>query len=131
MILQDAQATYSGTNVGITTTTEQVITTSPLCHTYRNSAIVMIWAYCTLTLAASTTGITQRIRRGTTITDTLVNEANVSQIQTAASSNEHYAMVCFEQLSGEQIMQYCHTVQQAAGGAGGTSLEGSICILVI
>ena len=131
MQLQDAVANYSSSNVTITTTTEKVIITSPLAHVNRNSAIVMVNAYCSLTIGATVTGITQKIRRGTTITDTLVNEANITQIQTAAGSNEHYSIQFFEQLTAEQVVQYSYCLLQTAATGDGTVLEAAIAVLVI
>lgn len=131
MQLQDAVGNYVTANTTITTTTETVSVTSPLAHVNRNSAIVLIMAYAELTLGTNTTAITQGIRRGTAITDTLVNEQNANQIQTAAGSSEHYSIVCFEQLQSEQVVQYVHTLKQTAATGNGTILSAGIAVLII
>lgn len=131
MQLQDASGNYVTANTTVTTTTETVAVTSPITRAYRNSAIVLVMGYSEITLGTSTTAVTQRIRRGTAITDTLVTEANALQIQTAAASSEHYSIVCFEQLSQEQNVQYSLTLQQTAAAANGTILSAGIAILII
>jgi hypothetical protein len=131
MQLQDAQANYSSTNVNISTTTETVIITSPLVRTYRNSGVVIVIAYVEVTLGTGTTTITHRIRRGSTTSDPLVNEANALAIQTAVGSSEHYSLCIFEQLNSEQVNVYSYTLQQASATGNGTALEAGIAVLII
>src|SRR3954471_7634918 len=76
----------SPTYVALTTTSKTAIITSNLTRTPRDEVEVVVIGYAQLTTGTNTTAVTARIRRGTTTSDTLVNEANAEQVKAAAGS---------------------------------------------
>ena len=131
MQIQDAVANFSTTDVTITTTTERVAITTPLLRVNRNSAIVMIAAWGQVLLGTAITTMTPRIRRGTTITSTLVSGEDAIAIQSAAATNAQYQMICFEQLTAEQIVQYSFTLTQTTASADGTIVQAGIFAIAV
>ena len=131
MEIQDAVANFSAVDVTVTTTTEQVAITTPILRIKRNSAIVMIAAWCQLLLGTGTTGVIPAIRRGTAITDTLVTGQDIIAIQSAVATNAQYHMVVFDQLTAEQNVQYSFTVDQQAASANGTVVQAGIFAIAV
>src|SRR5258707_12525098 len=82
------EAAVSATNVTITTTTEKAIISSNVMAQERQTVNYLIKAWAQVTTGTSITGMTAKIRRGTTITDPLVNEANIITVGAAAGSHE-------------------------------------------
>ena len=131
MDIQGAVADFITANVTFTTTTENIFVSTPLLRINRNSAIVMIAAWGILTTGTATTTVTPRIRRGTAITDTLVSAADTVTVGAAAGSNEQFQMVCFEQLTSEQVVRYSFTLQQVSATGNGTGLVAGIMAIAV
>lgn len=109
-------------NATITTTTETIIATISGVNTPRAGCKVHLVGFAQITTGTATTALTFRVRRGSTITDTVVAEANAEQIEAAAGSTEGHA-VAFEDTPGEVAGQtYVLTVQQTAATGDGTAV---------
>jgi hypothetical protein len=93
-------------------------------------AQVLILAYFQITTGANTTAITPRIRRGTTTSGTLVNEANAEQVFAAAGSSESRLLMAFEVRSNEDSLSYVLTAQGTGSSADNTCLQAGIAVLV-
>lgn len=118
----------STVDVALVTTAETVIISSNLVNTPRDEAQIMILAWAQLTTGTNTTGVTPKIRRGTLVGGTLVNEANVEQVKAAAGSTEQFSTVAFEQRAASSV-QYSLTLTQAAASANGSALQATICVI--
>lgn len=119
-------ANVSGTNVTLTTTSETVIISSGLLIMPFQTARALIKAWVQLTTGAATTTVTPKIRRGTTVTGTLVGEANAITIGAAAGSNEQFFIMASEARFGEESVQYSLTLEQASATGDGTALQAGI-----
>lgn len=117
-------------NVTLTTTTEGVVITSDPVSLPAPGCQVYVFAIAQLTSGTNTTAVTPRIRRGTAITDTLVGEANAETIKTAAGSTESFALAVVDAPGDRDKVTYSFTLQQTAASANGTTLQGSIMVIV-
>jgi len=106
------------------------VITSPLVTIPADAVQVLIWAWGQLTTGASTTTVTPRIRRGTTITGALIGEANAEDVKAAAGSIEPYMIMLTEDVTQEDRIQYSFTLQQAGATGNGTVQQASILVLV-
>lgn len=107
-------------NTTITTTTETIIATVTGVTTPRGGCKVQLFGMCQFTTGGSTTAVTLRWRRGATITDPVVGEANATQIDAAAGSTNDEVYAC-EDTPGDVASQtYVLTIQQTAAAADGT-----------
>ncbi len=114
----------------ITTTTETVVATLTGVTTPRPGSKILLTGMCQVTTGGSTTALTPRIRRGTTITDTLVGEANAQQVQAAAGSTETVT-IDTEDSPGEIHNQtYVLTVQATAAAANASALQATLSATV-
>lgn len=120
----------SATNVTLTTTSETVIISSGPASVLRNQANVCVVAWAQLTTGATTTTVTPRIRRGTTTSGTLVNEANAITIGAAAGSNEQYLAMACEDRGDVGTVEYSLTLEQAGAGGNGTALQAGIFVFL-
>lgn len=112
----------SSTDQPVVTTAETVVGTLSGITTSRPGVTLKLKATLQITLGANTTGLTIRIRRDS-LTGTVVNEANVTQIGTAAGSTETIDTMCDDPISGEiNNATYVVTIQQAAATANGSVL---------
>ena len=129
--VKEAEVNVSAADVTVTTTTEKVAISSGPVRVPTHTARFAIVAWCQLTTGTGTTGVTIAIRRGTGITGTLVNEANVETIKTTAGSTE----VMFSMAEDEQVnlesAEYSLTVKQAGASGNGTILQAGIQVLVL
>jgi hypothetical protein len=115
------------TNVNLPNGAETVVATLTGVRTLSPSEQVRVEADALVTLGANTTGYTLRIRRGATVDDTLVGEANVEQIEVAAGSTESVRIVEVDAPGGELGNgTYVLTFEPAAATAAATALEGSM-----
>jgi len=118
-------------NVTLTTTNETVVATVSGITTPRPGVKVVLRGWAQITTGGSTTALTARLRRGTTITDPLVGEANPEQVEAAAGSTEGID-IAFEDTPGELASgSYVLTVQQTAAAADGTSLQAELTAEVL
>jgi hypothetical protein len=118
-------------NVTLTTTTETVVATVSNVGTPRAGCKVILRGWTQITTGTNTTALTVRVRRGTTITDPLVGEANPEQVEAAAGSTEAIDFA-FEESPGELASaSYVLTVQQTAASADGTALQSELTVEVL
>jgi len=115
-------------NVAVTTTSEITIIASNITRTPRDEAEVTVIAWAQLTTGTMTTAVTPRIRRDSTTSGTLVNEANAVTIGAAAGQTEQFFAMAAEQRATTTV-QYNLTLQQTAANADGSALQA--CILVL
>lgn len=106
----------------VTTTTETVAVTVPGVSTPKPGVRVQVKGTLQVTTGGSTTGLTIRVRRGTAITDTLVGEANVTQVAAAAGSTEELTIMCEDTPGDVAGQSYVVTIQQTAAAANGSIL---------
>lgn len=114
------------TDVSIVTTTETVVATVSGLKLPFVTALLVIKAWVQLTTGASTTDVTVRIRRGSTIGGALVGEANPITIGAAAGSTEEFSIMVSEARANEDAAQYSVTVQQTAAAGNGTVVQAAI-----
>lgn len=120
------EAAVSASNVTITTTTEKAIIASNPMALERPGANFLIKAWAQVTTGTNITGMTAKIRRGTTITDTLVNEANIVTVGAAAGSNEVFTAWAMESLADVSQVQYVLCLLQVAADGNATVLQSGI-----
>lgn len=116
---------YESANVTVTTTNETVVCTLSGVSTGRK-ATVNLEGWLQFTTGANTTALTARIRRGTTITGTLICEATAQEIAAAAGSEEEITINGEDpgvDLSGAT---YVLTIQATAASADGTALQSKL-----
>lgn len=118
------------TDTTVTTTTETVVATLPNVSTPGPGWRVTLRGFCQLTTGAATTGLTWRVRRGSAITDTLVDEANAVQVEAAAGSTEDHEIVVVDTPPEVAGQTYVLTVQQAAATGNGTAVQASLTATV-
>lgn len=121
-----AQAT---TDTTITTTTETVVATLTGVSTGRAMDVVLK-GWVQYTTAANTTGLTARIRRGSTVSGTLIDEGNVITIQAVAGSNEELTVHAVDEALDASGVTYVLTLQATAATANLTALQASLTATV-
>lgn len=111
------------TDVVVATTTETVLATISNVSTSRPGSKVVLVANTIHTVGTATTALTYRWRRGTDATGTLIGEADVIQIDTAAGSTEEHTYAVED--AGVDLVNasYVITVQQTAATGNGTALQ--------
>jgi hypothetical protein len=124
-----AEVAVATANVTIATTTEVVAVTSAPMALERPGATFAIKGWAQITTGTNVTTVTVRIRRGATISGTLVGEANVITVGAAAGSNEQFAIMTAEQRADEGQAQYSLTIQQAGADGNGAILQSAIEVL--
>lgn len=129
--VRSIEATVSPTNATISGVTETVAATSPVCNCEFDTQSVVIIAWAQVTTGSDATSLAMRIRRGTTASGTLLNEANIEQVKAAAGSNEAVFSMAVDQIQGLGAVQYVLTVKQAGGTADGTVLQGGIIVFML
>jgi len=118
-------STPVSTDVTIVTTTETVVATLSGITTPRRTNITLRgWAQ--VTTGAATTALTTRIRRGTTITGTLVGEANATQVAAVAGSTEEVDVQVEDPGVDLAMGTYVLTVQATAATGNSTALQASL-----
>ena len=118
----DAGSARATTDQTITTTTELVISNISLTMLSRTRRVVQIsWAQ--ITTGIGTTALTHRARRGTTITDPLVGEANAEQVKAVAGSTEPIFLMLMEEQTNLRTMVLSHTIQQTGATGNGIVLQ--------
>ena len=120
----DAVAVNNSTAI-VTTAETVAVTGNPLSLPYTNAKI-RIRGWVQVTPGTSTTGITIRIRRGTTITDTLVGPATNLTAGVLAAATQQFSAAFTDSLQGLVQAQYSLTVQQAGAAANGSIVAAMI-----
>lgn len=116
------------TAVTLTTTTENIIVSSAQINTPRDEAVVFVLCFGQLTTGTMTTGVIPRIRRGTSVSGTLVSEENTITVGAAAGSTEQFFITATEQRAATNI-QYSCTLDQVAADGDGAAIYGGILVL--
>lgn len=122
---QQSASVTASVDVTLVTTTETVIATLSGVSTPRKRDITLKgWAQ--ITTGTNTTGVTLRIRRGTTTSDTLVGEANTEQVSAAAGSTEGHDVETIDPGIDMAAGSYVLTAQLVAATANGASLQATL-----
>jgi hypothetical protein len=117
--------------VTVTTTTETVVATVVVPATPSGGGKVVIDGWCQLTLGTGTTAVTPRIRRGTTITGTLIGVATATGAAQTAITTEDIE-IHVDDTPGEAVnISYVLTVQQTGAGANGSAVQAEIKATVV
>lgn len=122
---QNQVSSHEVANDTITTTTETVACTLPGVST-PGRRTVRIEGEAQVTTGAATTHLTPRIRRGTDITGTLIDEANAVSIGAAAGGTEPLQIAAEDENIDLANGTYVLTVQQTAATGNGTVLQASM-----
>lgn len=117
--------THEATDVAITTTTETVVATLSNVSTPR-AVSVALKGWMQVTTGAGTTALTPRVRRGTTITGTLIGEANPVQVAAAAGSTEELEVAVVDSGADLAAASYVLTVQATGATADATKLQATL-----
>lgn len=129
--LQEVGHNFTTTNVTLTTTTENVVVSSGRVILPRETHTLFVLGYAQLTTGAATTTVTPRIRRGTTITSTLIGEAHPEEVKAAAGSIEQFFHMVSEELGGRAEVEYSLTLSQVDATGNGTVVQAGILVLVL
>lgn len=113
------------TDTTLTTTTETVVATLSGVSTPR-PVNVSLHGWAQLTTGTGTTTVTPRIRRGTDITGTLIDEGNAVTIGAAAGGNEAFDIDALDEAADLGGASYVLTLQQAAATGNGTALQANL-----
>jgi len=112
------------TDVPLVTTAETVVATLTGVSTPGPGYSVRLHGEAKVTTGTTTTAITLRVRRGSAITDPLVDEATAVQLEAAIGSTEDHDIMAQDDAPGELASQtYVLTVQQTAATANGSAVN--------
>lgn len=121
-------ATQVTTDTPVTTTTETIALTTAAISTPGPGTNVSIQGIIEMTYGTGTTAVTVRVRRGTTITGTLVGEGNAYTVAAGNTSEQTFSV---EDTPGEVAGQaYVVTVQQTGATANGTVVSAEAEVTV-
>lgn len=109
----------------LVTTAETVVATLSGVNTPRKTTVT-IKGWAQLTTGTATTAVTPRIRRGTTITGTLIDEGNPVTVGAAAGSTEDFEITAQDENVDLAGGSYVLTLQQTAASANGSCLQAGI-----
>lgn len=115
------------TNQTITTTAETIIVTSPQVEIVKDNGFVWIWAAAALLPGTNSTAVALRIRKGTTLTGTIVGNPQAATVTAGNQFNTGYATVDTYALAGN--VQYVLTMQLTAASANSTVQEAYILVM--
>lgn len=124
MTAQQYKSTIT-TDTPLVTTAETVVATLSGINTGR-ALNVQVRGWAQLTTGTNTTAVTPRIRRGTTITGTLVDEANPVTVGAAAGSTEDFEIDVVDEGADLAGASYVLTLQQTGASANGSCLQAGI-----
>lgn len=127
--VREVGGVHATTNVVLTDGVETVAVSSGQIVLPSETATIWIVAFAQVTLAASTTGLIPRIRRGTTITGTAVGDAVT--IDVVASDIVQVNMMVSEDRASLGSVEYSLTLLDVAGGADGSILQSSILVFIL
>lgn len=117
-------------NTTLTTTSETVVATLSGVTVPKGGDIVTLRGKVQVTTGLGATTVTLRVRRGTAVTDPLIDEGNPVSIASAAGGTDNYS-VDVDDVPGELYRgSYVLTAQQAAATGNGTALQASLTATV-
>jgi len=117
--------THNTTNTTIVTTAETVVATLTGVSTGR-ATDVRLKGWVQFTTAANTTALTLRVRRGSTVSGTLVGEANPITIQAVAGSNEELSIAVTDPAIDASGLTYVLTLEATAATANLTANQATL-----
>lgn len=120
------EASVSPTNVTIVTTTEKDVIASILMAQERPICKYLIKGWAQVTTGTNITGMSAKIRRGTGIAGTQVNETNIVTVGAAAGSNEVFTAWAEDTQSDISQAQYSLCLLQVAADGNATVLQSGI-----
>lgn len=112
-------------NTTLVTTAETVVATVSGVSTGR-ALNVQVRGWAQLTTGTNTTAVTPRIRRGTTVSGTLIDEGNPITIGAAAGSTEDFDIDVTDEGADLASASYVLTLEQTGASANGTCLQAGI-----
>lgn len=112
--------------VTVTTTSETIVATSLAFSTRGPNEQVSIKGWVQMTLGTNTTGLTLRIRRGTTTSGTLVGVATPETV--IAGNTGDFDINVVDTPGDVAGQQYVMTVQQTGASANGSVPQASLSI---
>lgn len=118
-------------NTNIPTTTETIVAQLDGVTTDGASRRVELNGLVDLTTGAGTTAVVLRIRRGTTITGTVVGTADTDTIIGAAGSTDPYAIQEIDTPGDVNNLSYVLTVQQTGATGAGTAVAGQLAATIL
>jgi len=115
--------------VTVTTTTETVIVISPPINLAVDNAQVLIFAYILFTPGTGTTSFAVRLKRGTTVSGTALNNTGgqINLTTTAYWIGVHWLDT--PGIIAEQ--QYCATIVQSGATGNGNAVEATLTAVVL
>jgi hypothetical protein len=106
------------TNTTVVTTAETIVATTPAISTPSPDTPVTISGVLSMTYGTGTTAVTVQVRRGTTVSGTLVGEANAWNVTAGNTSEQTFSV---KDTPGDVAGQsYVITVTQTGATANGT-----------
>lgn len=127
--VSEVEAGHATADTAIVTTAETVAVSTGEVLVGPGAKRVVLLGWAQVTTGAGATSVTPRIRRGTAVTDTLVDEAN-AQAQ-AASTAAHLNIFAIDDDPGEGKFRYSLTVAQAGATGNGTISQAGILAIVL
>lgn len=120
---------HNTTNTTITTTAETVVATLTGVSTGR-AMDVRLQGWVQYNTAANATGVTARIRRGSTVSGTLVGEANAITIQAVAGSAEELSIEVTDPAMDASGLTYVLTLEVAGATANPSAMQATLTATV-
>lgn len=119
-----ARSSPAVSNVNLPNATETVICTLAGVSVDSPDATVLLKGWAIITSGAAATGITLRIRRGTTVAGTLIGSGTTEAI--AASISDDFDVQEADSPGEVASQSYVLTGQISGGAAAATAVEGSL-----
>jgi hypothetical protein len=129
--VRSIEANVSATDVPLVTTAETVIVSSPLVTMEEQTQQFLIIGWAQVTTGANATSITAKLRRGTTTSGTLVNEANAVADGIAAAKTSDVLVMALESQANLAAAQYSLTITQAGASGNGNVLQAGIVVIAL
>jgi hypothetical protein len=106
-----------------------ILTTPPINEPVDNAQVLLLW-FTSITAGTSTTSFQFKIRRGTTITGTVILAGTC--FVTVVAAQNYISSGCYFDLPGIVAgQQYSLTIIQGAATVAGTFLDGALMALVL
>lgn len=116
-------------NATLVTTAATVVATTPPINLPYDNAQVLLYAYANITMGTGTTSLTYVLRRGPTVSDTLITTASAI---TVVAGNKVLVCLCYPDQPGVVAgQQYSLAVQQTAASANGTVNDVAIIAMIL
>lgn len=129
--VRSCEGNVSAANVTLVTTAETVIVSSPLVTMEEQTQAFLILAWAQVTTGTNATSITARVRRGTAVGGTLVNEANLTADGIAAAKTSDVMTMAMESQAGLASAQYSLTITQNGADGNGAVVQSGIIVLAL